>query len=115
MTYEQYWYGDPWMVRAFYKAHKLRQKQMNESAWVNGLYVAQAIASTVGNAFLGEGAEPIEYPEEPFPLYGEEKVEREKSPEQEEAEAVWAKAWMMSFVQAGKNWGKRGEDDAGRN
>ena len=27
--------------------------------------------------------------------------------EEKEQDAIWAEAWMSSFVQAGKNWGRR--------
>lgn len=103
MTYEQYWYGDPLMVRAFYKADKLRQKRMNEQAWLYGAYVYRALAATVGNMGKKKGEKPIEYPKEPI----ETEVSPEKTEKQEENEALIAKAWMTQFVQIGKNWGKK--------
>ena len=106
MTYDQYWYGDPLMVRAFYKADKLRKEREDESAWLMGLYVQSALNSVVGNAFRKQGQQPAEYPEEPMSAT----VRREKKEAEEERnkerEALWAQAWMSSFVQAGKNWGK---------
>lgn len=73
MTYEQYWYEDVLMVRAFREADKLRQRRMNEEAWWLGGYFARAIESTIGNAFLPKGASPSQYPERPIPLTEEEK------------------------------------------
>lgn len=106
MTYDQYWYGDPLMVRAFYKANKLKREMEDETAWTNGLYVLNALNATVGNMFKKQGQTPFEYPSEPFSAA--KKHENEVLTEQqEEQEATWALAWMSSFVTAGKNWGKK--------
>lgn len=107
MTYEQYWYGDPLMVRAFYKADKLRREREDETAWTNGLYVLNALNATVGNMFRKSGQEATEYPKEPFTV-SKRKENNPKTETESEQEAIWAQAWMSSFVQAGKNWGKKG-------
>ena len=107
MTYEQYWYGDPLMVRAYYKADKLRKKREDETAWANGLYVLNALNATVGNMFRKSGQQPFEYPKEPFSV-SKMKENKPKTEGDSEKEAIWAQAWMSSFVQAGKNWGKKG-------
>lgn len=109
MSYEQYWYGDPLMVRAFYKADKLRRERMDEEAWLNGLYVMKAIDSTICNGFRKSGQDPAEYPKKPYFVIRAEEEEREKTEKEKEQEALWAMAWMSSFVQAGKNWGKNKE------
>ena len=105
MTYDEYWYGDPLMVRAYYKAEKLRQERMDEEAWLNGLYVMRALDAVVGNMFRDKNAEKAEYPD--MPILQEQKMEAEKTEEQEEQEAVWALAWMNNFVDAGKGWDKK--------
>ena len=107
MTYEQYWYGDPLMVRAYYNADKLRKEREDETAWVNGLYVLNALNATVGNMFRKSGQQPFEYPKEPFSI-SKLKESKPKTEEDSEKEAIWAQAWMSSLVQAGKNWGKKG-------
>lgn len=107
MSYDQYWYGDPLMVRAFYKADKIRQERVDEEAWAHGLYVLGALNASVGNMFKKPGQTPIEYPSEPFSLT-KRKEKQKKTEEQQEQEATWALAWMSSFVNAGKNWGKKG-------
>ena len=106
MTYEQYWYDDPLMVRAFYKADQLRRERMDEEAWLNGVYVLNALDATVGNMFRKQGQTPSEYPKEPYTISKRKADEKEKTEREKEQEATWALAWMSSFVQAGKNWGK---------
>lgn len=105
MTYEQYWYGDPLMVRAYYKADRLRQERMNEQAWLYGSYVLRAIDSTIGNAFKKQGTRPSEYPRKPIEIVKKEETEEEREA-REEQEAVYAEAYMMNMVMAGKNWKK---------
>lgn len=103
MTYEQYWYGDPLMVRAFYKAEQLRRKRMNEKAWLHGLYVYRALDATVGNIVRKSGTELAEYPRKPLDMGDEAETEKE---EREDQEALWAQAYMSNMVLAGKNWKK---------
>lgn len=99
MSYDLYWFGDTWLVEAYWKAHKLRQKQINEQAWLNGIYESMAISSTIGNAFLDKGAQPFRYPEEPLDL-----DEKDKKAEPIN-ETAYAMAYMNNMVRAGKNWG----------
>lgn len=99
MTYEQYWYGDPLMVRAFYQADKLRQQRMNDEAWLHGAYVYRALDATVGNVFRKQGTKPSEYPKNPIGLEKEQRQE-------EQDEETYALAYMTSMVAAGANWKK---------
>lgn len=101
MTYDQYWYGDTQMARAFYEAEKLRQEKANSEAWLQGLYFVHALNSTVGNAFRKTGDKPFEYPKKPLSLTGG-KAEFLS----EEEEETYALAYMSSMVEAGKNWKK---------
>ena len=106
MTYEQYWNDDPLLVRAFYKADRIRKMREDEAAWLNGLYVLSALNATVGNMFRQKGEIPAKYPDEPYTITREREEKEAKQQRESEKEALWAMAWMTSFVQAGKNWGK---------
>lgn len=106
MTWEQYWHGDTWMVGTFRQADELRQERQNQDAWLQGVYFAKAISSTIGNAFREKGQEPDTYPDQPFPLRGEMEESEQEKENREEQEAVWALAWMSTFVEAGKGWEK---------
>ena len=105
MTYNEYWYGDPLMVRAFYKAEELRQENMDRQAWFNGLYFMSALNATVGN--IGNKGTLNEYPKEPVSDTNRREKAQLNTERKKEQEAVWAKAWMTQFVEAGKNWGKK--------
>lgn len=105
MTYDQYWYGDPLMARAFFKAEQLRAKRLNEVAWLHGAYVYMAVGTIAENAMRKKGSTPAEYPSKPMELADRVETTQEKE-EREEQEAVFAQAYMSNFVLAGKNWKK---------
>lgn len=107
VPYDLYWNSnDPEILREYIEADKLRQERMNNEAWLHGAYVAHAISATIGNAFLKKGAKPAEYPQQPIEIIKREKTEAEKE-KQEEQDALFAEAYMMQMVQAGKSWGKK--------
>lgn len=104
MTYEEYWYGYPPAIKDYARAEEYRRKQVNYNAWLQGLYFASAISSTIGNAFLEKGTPPNEYPERPFASDEEEREAERKA--QEEREAHEAKLFMRMIVEQGKHWGE---------
>lgn len=101
MTYDQYWYGDPQMVRAFYEAYKLKKQRENEIAWLHGLYNYQALSIALYNAFRDpkKGEKEENYPSKPIDFSKQEEMD-------EEVELALAESYMNSIVRAGKNWGK---------
>ena len=79
MTYDEYWYGDPWMTKAFRKAYELKQKNRNYGYWLQGLYIYQSLLSVspVYHDFA-KNPKPLPYPSEPYPLSKEEMESRNK-------------------------------------
>ena len=43
MTYEQFWDGDATMVLAYRKAHEIKKDLDNERAWLQGMYIYEAL------------------------------------------------------------------------
>lgn len=81
MTYEQYWDMSPYLVIAYRKAYKLKREIANEQAWLQGLYVYDAFAVCMANAFAKRGAKKVDYLDKPvdiFPLTDAEKERREQ-------------------------------------
>jgi len=81
MTYEQFWEQSPYLVIAYRKAYKLKREIANEQAWLQGLYVYDAFAVCMANAFAKRGAKKVDYLEKPvdiFPLTDAEKERREQ-------------------------------------
>ena len=76
MTYEQFWFGDPWMARAYAQAYLLKRRAMNEELWLEGIYMTDAFQVVLGNAF---GKKKLKYLEKPLDIF--EKTEAEKEQE----------------------------------
>lgn len=91
MSYDLYWDGDPDAVKPFREADKIRQKRANTEAWIQGMYVYDAVArvaplfrTNFSRKSIRPKAEP--YPEEPYDIFGEKKREEERRRAQEDAE-----------------------------
>jgi len=81
MTYEQYWESSPYLAVAYRKAYRLRREAENEQAWLQGIYIFDAFAVCLANAFSKRGAKKQTYLDKPldiFPLTEQEKKRREK-------------------------------------
>ena len=83
MTIEQFWDEPPILATVFREAHRLRRKMDNETAWIQGLYVYDALAVCLSNAFSKRGAKKQNYTEHPFDLFPLTEVEKKRR-EQEE-------------------------------
>lgn len=80
MTYEQYWEQSPYLAVAYRKAYRLKREADNEQAWLQGVYVYDAFAVCLANAFAKRGSKKQTYIEKPidiFPLTEREKKRRE--------------------------------------
>lgn len=49
MTHDQYWYGDPWLVVTYKKAHTMKVEQRNQELWLQGAYFFNAISTAFNN------------------------------------------------------------------
>jgi hypothetical protein len=81
MTYEQYWCGDCTLPIYYRKAHEMRVDHENYSAWLQGMYVYDAIAaiSPVLHAFAKKGTKAQPYLPEPYKMKNAERpVERQE-------------------------------------
>ena len=98
MTWDQYWHGDPWMVVAFAEAHKLQVQQRNQELWMQGLYVHDAFAVVLSNAFAPKGSIPKKYREKPADLFPKTQEEIEAEEERELRNMVkQLNAWEKAF------------------
>ena len=81
MSYEQFWNESPYLAVAYRDAYKLKRQIANEEAWLQGLYIYDAFAVCLANAFAKRGSTKQNYLEKPidiFPLTEEEKRRREQ-------------------------------------
>ena len=76
MTYEQYWYEDPFLIRAYAQAFLLKRKIENENMWIQGAYITNAVTTGIINTF---GKKKTDYLKQPLDLFP--KTEAEKAEE----------------------------------
>lgn len=70
MTYDQYWHGEPELVKAYEKANNLRYNRTELELWKSGVYHLHATA-----AVLDKNSK---YPEKPLFLIEDERDELRK-------------------------------------
>lgn len=75
MTWEQFWFGDPWMAQAYREAHLLRRKMRNEEFWIQGLYIYHGFGAVVATAF---GKKREEYVKKPFNIFPKTEIEKKE-------------------------------------
>lgn len=98
MSSAEYWEGDCSLTRYYRKAYKLKQEEINNNAWLQGLYIYDAVTTALHNALRGKNTKAREYAKQPYNYEkNEEKSEYEKAKEVE-IEQQKAYAWMENFV-----------------
>jgi hypothetical protein len=99
MTEDQYWDGDCALVRSYRKAEELRRKNLNQQAWLQGLYIYDAIlrASPILNPLAKKGTQPTPYVEQAYPLTKEEQEKQEAQKEKAREEKV--RDYVQAFIQ----------------
>lgn len=78
MSYDEFWNQDVALVGVYRKADELRQRRQNQAAWLQGMYIYNALCnvSPIFHAFAKKGTKPQPYVEEPYPITATEIEER---------------------------------------
>ena len=105
MSYELFWFGEPNRVKAYREAESMRTDRMNYEAWLQGLYVYQAVGALypVFNPFSKQ-KKAEEYLKEPIVIT--ERARNQKAMEEGNKMANFLKAWADALKDKGiKNGG----------
>lgn len=79
ISFNDFWDMNPHIINIYSMAHKIEVKEKNAFMHLQGIYMRDAILSSICNAFKGKGQEPYEYPKEPYDLSANtELTEKEK-------------------------------------
>lgn len=80
MSYDLYWYGDPFALLNYIKADEIKLRKINQQLWLQGFYVYQAVGSLVPvlNPFSKEH-KPRPYLQKPIPITQQEIDEEEQA------------------------------------
>jgi hypothetical protein len=100
MSSAEYWEGDPSLARYYRKAYRIKQDEINNNAWLQGLYIYDAVSTALHNALRGMSKQKPpakDYAKQPYDFHNKVKTEAEKAKEVE-VEQEKAAAWMENFV-----------------
>lgn len=118
MTYEQYWDMDVWLVKAYRKAYELKQETDNQTLWLQGMYIYEALCcvAPIIRAF-SKVKKPLPYRSSPYPLKSEvkkrrlERQQRESDSRAKDALEAFATRFNKRFAEKGgaTSGGQRGD------
>lgn len=107
MTYEQYWFGDPWMVRAYAQSYLLKRRIANEDAWIQGAYMANAFGTVIANSF---GKKKTNYLDKPMDLFPKTEAEQKVEVREERQKLIsWLNGMKRSAEKKNTGSGQNGE------
>jgi hypothetical protein len=100
MSYEQFWNGEPWIARSYYKAEQIKTENNSANAWLQGLYFYDALCVSLSNFSKGLAGKQgkAEYRKEPIRITP--KTESEKKAEERKA----LDAYIESLKQYQADW-----------
>ena len=90
MSYEQFWYGEPWLVKAYREAELYRMEANNYNFWLQGLYIQRATLSAISQRFSNKKSDIVTYLDYPIAF-----TKREKEAEKERNRQRTIR-WFMS-------------------
>lgn len=100
MTEEQYWDKDCTLTKYYRKAEEIRKERINQEAWLQGMYVYDAIIriAPVLHAFAKKGTKPQPYVEEAYPINKKSVEDAKLKKEKEKAQkgVRYMQAYMVA-------------------
>lgn len=105
MSFAEYWEGDPKLAQYYRKAYLIKQEEINNNAWLQGMYIYDAVSTALHNALRGMGKSkpPIrDYASKPYEFKNKVKTKAEKEQEVK-IEQQKAATWMENFVKLNQN------------
>ena len=109
MSFAEYWEGDPKLTQYYRKAYSIKQDEINNNAWLQGMYIYDAVSTALHNALRGMGKNKPpakDYAKQPYEFKNKAKTEAEKAKEVE-IEQEKAAAWMENFVRINQSQSHR--------
>ena len=100
MSYDLYWHGEPYLVKAYREAEEMRIDRMNYEKWLQGLYVYHGIGALqpIFNPF-SKKHKAEEYIKEPIAIT--ERARNQKALEEGNKTANFLKAWVDALKEKG--------------
>lgn len=115
MTYNEFWLDNPFKVKYYKEAHKIKTEIKKYELWEQGAYFYESLCNTsvLFRDWAKKGSKPTPYPKEP---YGIEESKKEKSEEEliQEAENERLRA-EIHFKMLFNQIAERFKDKEGKN
>lgn len=102
MSYDDYWYGDAYLVDFYRDAYKLKIRYDDVFMWKQGMYIYEALCdvSPILHAFSKKGTKPLQYRTRPM-MDELEELKTEKDKEKEiEMEQLKARIFFENWARA---------------
>lgn len=77
VSYDEFWNGDYTQLKYIQNAHLIQVERQNEQAWLQGVYVYEAVSIALANAFKKKGQQADKYPEKPHRVTPLSEIEQE--------------------------------------
>ena len=98
MTYREFWEMDSSLVKDYRKAKKIKNDEVNYSAWLHGVYVLNALQTGIPVVLNGIAKERIQLPSFPEkPIDFEERDAKKKEEKQMELQKAKMKEMAERF------------------
>lgn len=98
MTYDQFWNEDCELVKYYQKAGQIKQDLKNQDAWLQGMYIYEALVDASPLFRAMGNKKPTPYRREPYELNmrKDERVQQKREQKNDDK----AKAFMEAFAMA---------------
>lgn len=99
LSYNDFWYGDPFMAKYQLEKYRLEMKHEDELMWEQGMYIYEAIlqCSPILHPF-SKATNPLPYTEKPHLAQMEDQLDEKKKQQEIENERLKAQIWMQNVA-----------------
>lgn len=100
MTVDQFYNDDVTLANIYRKAYDIKNERDNSQLWLQGMYIYDAIATSIYNAFCRKaGQQAAAYTPKPYPINQKQlEDDHERIVERERAKAkIWMENWVNAY------------------
>lgn len=104
MSFDEYWYGDPYLVKFYRDAYKLKIRYDDVFMWKQGMYIYEALCdvSPILHAFSKKGTKPLQYRTKPMSEENKEIATEKEKEIQIKNEQLKARIFFEKWARATK-------------
>lgn len=102
MSYDDFWYGDPFKAKFYREAHDIQIRKKDEEFWMQGMYIYEALCdvSPILHAFSKSGTKPLPYAKVPYLHQRDENISEEEKAQKVKNERLIARLHFEQWARA---------------